>query len=257
MYKINIENLKIKTADFFKIDIADFESNRRLSKLIKARSFLMRYIKDNSKFSLLEIGTYFNDKDHSSVLHALSKLSDSFDVYPQEVILYKDYVSFIETEKQIFANTNDISLLITEFENNLYTKKETYKDFQNIYFDLLEIFEAKGMGIGKNTIFKNIRELLLEKKVSEYTLNENRLYSFIEVGEITRLDKRCNRMIKYLTKREIEVLGFVILQAKHIASINKIKNDIDNSSIELILDKYIDCLNYYILYETYVRAVNE
>jgi hypothetical protein len=104
-------------------------------------------------------------------------------------------------------------------------------------------------------IYDIIRNLLLKSKVSEYTLNNNRLYSFVEIANLVLKDERTVYLKDVLNFNQIIEVGFVILQAKHIASINKIRIELESTSTELILEKYIDCLNYYILYEMYLNAL--
>ena len=150
----------------------------------------------------------------------------------------------------LFADNNDLSVLIYKFEVGIIDNKD-----YNTYFEELQaILSVRNVNID---IYSIIKSLLLEAKVNEYTLNDNRLYSFNQVADIVLSDKRTNYLKDVLTYNQIIELGFVILQAKHIASINKIRLELESTSTELILEKYIDCLNYYILYELYVKTVEK
>ena len=50
------------------------------------------------------------------------------------------------------------------------------------------------------------------------------------------------------------VSAFTTLKNKHYSSIEKIRLELESTSDDLILEKYIDCLNYYILFELFKRS---
>lgn len=163
----------------------------------------------------------------------------------------------------LYADNNDLSVVIDlfEFSPHLINYKN-YEPFHNYFNELIDRYNSSGQYslfglLSRKDVWKMIRKLLLNTKVNEYTLNDNRLYSFNQVADIVLSDKRTNYLKDVLTYNQIIELGFVILQAKHIASINKIRLELESTSTELILEKYIDCLNYYILYELYDKTVEK
>jgi hypothetical protein len=148
----------------------------------------------------------------------------------------------------LFANNADLLFIIYKFEN----KEIVNNQFDDYYNELNNILNYRNIQINVYDIVKN---LLLKSKVNEYTLNNNRLYSFMEIADLVLKDERTAYLKNVLNFNQIIEIGFVILQAKHIASINKIRIELESTSTELILEKYIDCLNYYILYDLYLGAL--
>jgi hypothetical protein len=245
-----IENYKKLTAEYFNLELNEIFSKKRDLELVEARRFLMYYIKQNYKFTLKYIGKLVNSADHSTVLHNLEVHQNYLDTDRKYKGKYETYNDKLKNKKELFANNKDLSKLIDVFKDSIDSEVELtdFKEFQEYYFELQRIIYDRNIVLD---IFAEIKKLLLKSKVNEYTLNNNRLYSFLEIAKIVLNDKRTNYLYHILSREQIVEIGFVILQAKHIASINKIRLELNDTSTELILEKYIDCLNYYILYKLF------
>jgi hypothetical protein len=233
------------TAKYFNLSLDDLKSKKRNDNLVSARRFLTAYLFEYHKLSDTNIGLLIN-KDRTTLIHNYQTHKNYIDTERKYKQDYQNYVKAIHLSESLFANNNDLAKVINDFEVKAPAK------FNEYYKELKEILVFKNNP--DFDVFSEIRKLLLNTKVDEYTLNDNRLYSFIEIVKIVLEDERLEYLNSFLTQSIILDLTFVILQAKHIASINKIRTEIIQTSKELIIEKYVDCLNYYILYELYLRA---
>jgi len=73
--QISIENIQKTVADFYKIKIADMYSKRRPASIAGPRQIAMYLAKELTKRSLPEIGDLFGGRDHTTVLHAVRKIT--------------------------------------------------------------------------------------------------------------------------------------------------------------------------------------
>ena len=73
--QIGVENIQKTVADFYKIKIADMYSKKRPASIAKPRQIAMYLAKEMTKKSLPEIGELFGGRDHTTVLHAVRKIS--------------------------------------------------------------------------------------------------------------------------------------------------------------------------------------
>jgi chromosomal replication initiator protein len=64
-------------ADFYKIKVADMYSKRRPANIAMPRQVAMYLAKELTQKSLPEIGDLFGGRDHTTVLHAVRKISDA------------------------------------------------------------------------------------------------------------------------------------------------------------------------------------
>jgi chromosomal replication initiator protein len=72
---ISIENIQKTVADFYKIKVADMYSKKRPSSIARPRQIAMYLAKELTQKSLPEIGDLFGGRDHTTVLHAVRKIS--------------------------------------------------------------------------------------------------------------------------------------------------------------------------------------
>ena len=75
--QITVENIQKTVADFYKIKVADMYSNRRPANIAMPRQVAMYLAKELTQKSLPEIGDLFGGRDHTTVLHAVRKISDA------------------------------------------------------------------------------------------------------------------------------------------------------------------------------------
>ena len=73
--QVSIENIQKTVADFYKIKVADMYSKRRPASIAGPRQIAMYLAKELTKRSLPEIGDLFGGRDHTTVLHAVRKVT--------------------------------------------------------------------------------------------------------------------------------------------------------------------------------------
>jgi chromosomal replication initiator protein len=73
--QIGVENIQKTVADFYKIKVADMYSKKRPASIARPRQIAMFLAKELTKKSLPEIGELFGGRDHTTVLHAVRKIS--------------------------------------------------------------------------------------------------------------------------------------------------------------------------------------
>src|SRR5690554_2896960 len=75
--QITVENIQKTVADFYKITVADMYSKRRPANIAMPRQVAMYLAKELTQKSLPEIGDLFGGRDHTTVLHAVRKISEA------------------------------------------------------------------------------------------------------------------------------------------------------------------------------------
>lgn len=73
--QISIENIQKEVADAFKVKVADMYSKRRQAHIVLPRQVAMYLAKELTQKSLPEIGEAFGGRDHTTVLHAVRKIT--------------------------------------------------------------------------------------------------------------------------------------------------------------------------------------
>jgi chromosomal replication initiator protein len=73
--QISVENIQKTVADFFGIKIADMYSKKRPANIARPRQIAMYLAKELTQKSLPEIGELFGGRDHTTVLHAVRKIT--------------------------------------------------------------------------------------------------------------------------------------------------------------------------------------
>ncbi len=73
--QISVENIQKTVADYYKIKIADMYSKKRPASIARPRQIAMYLAKEMTQKSLPEIGELFGGRDHTTVLHAVRKIS--------------------------------------------------------------------------------------------------------------------------------------------------------------------------------------
>ncbi len=73
--QVSIENIQKTVADYYKIKVADMYSKRRPASIAGPRQIAMYLAKELTKRSLPEIGDLFGGRDHTTVLHAVRKVT--------------------------------------------------------------------------------------------------------------------------------------------------------------------------------------
>ena len=73
--QISVENIQKAVADFYSIKVADMYSKKRPANIARPRQIAMFMAKELTQKSLPEIGELFGGRDHTTVLHAVRKIS--------------------------------------------------------------------------------------------------------------------------------------------------------------------------------------
>ncbi len=73
--QIGVENIQKTCADFYKIKVSDMYSKKRPASIARPRQIAMYLAKEMTQKSLPEIGELFGGRDHTTVLHAVRKIS--------------------------------------------------------------------------------------------------------------------------------------------------------------------------------------
>lgn len=71
---ISLDNIQRTVAEYYKIRMADFSSQRRNRSIARPRQMAMALAKELTNHSLPEIGAAFGGRDHTTVLHACRKI---------------------------------------------------------------------------------------------------------------------------------------------------------------------------------------
>jgi chromosomal replication initiator protein len=90
--KTSIEDIQRKTAEFYKLDLRDFQSAQRSRRVARPRQVAMYLSRELTMRSLPEIGRRFGGRDHTTVLHAcrrIAALCQEDPVFRQEVDFLK------------------------------------------------------------------------------------------------------------------------------------------------------------------------
>ncbi|MDP3620832.1 MAG: chromosomal replication initiator protein DnaA [Polynucleobacter sp.] len=74
--QISVENIQKAVADFYNIKVADMYSKKRPANIARPRQIAMFMAKELTQKSLPEIGDLFGGRDHTTVLHAVRKISE-------------------------------------------------------------------------------------------------------------------------------------------------------------------------------------
>ena len=75
--QISLDNIQKTVADYYHIKVADMFAKKRTADLVKPRQVAMYLAKDMTSLSLPEIGDGFGGRDHTTVLHAVRKITEA------------------------------------------------------------------------------------------------------------------------------------------------------------------------------------
>jgi chromosomal replication initiator protein len=74
--QLSVEEIQKVVANYFKLKVADMYSKRRPANIAHARQVAMYIVKEQTQKSLPEIGEAFGGRDHTTVLHAVRKITE-------------------------------------------------------------------------------------------------------------------------------------------------------------------------------------
>ena len=73
---VTVENIKKTVAQHYNIKTSDLDSKRRTRSVARPRQVAMSLSKELTNHSLPEIGSYFGNRDHTTVIHACKKIKE-------------------------------------------------------------------------------------------------------------------------------------------------------------------------------------
>ena len=71
----SVENIQKTVADYYKIKVSDMCGKKRPASIARPRQIAMYLVKELTEKSLPEIGELFGGRDHTTVLHAVTKIA--------------------------------------------------------------------------------------------------------------------------------------------------------------------------------------
>ncbi|HEX4842144.1 MAG TPA: chromosomal replication initiator protein DnaA [Limnobacter sp.] len=74
--QVSVESIQKTVADYYKIKVADMFSKRRQANIVLPRQVAMYLAKELTEKSYVEIGELFGGRDHTTVLHAVNKITE-------------------------------------------------------------------------------------------------------------------------------------------------------------------------------------
>jgi len=81
---VTVDKVQKAVASFFNISVADLKSKRRLQAIVVPRQIAMYLARECCNSSFPEIGTFFGNKDHSTVIHAVNKVKKMVEKDPEQ-----------------------------------------------------------------------------------------------------------------------------------------------------------------------------
>lgn len=91
--QVSIENIQKTVADYYKIKVADMFSKKRTRNIARPRQMAMYLARELTDLSFPEIGQSFGGRDHTTVLHACSKIEE---LKASDQALRRDYNLLIQ-----------------------------------------------------------------------------------------------------------------------------------------------------------------
>jgi chromosomal replication initiator protein len=74
--QLSVDDIQKVVANYFKLKVSDMYSKRRPANIAHARQVAMYLVKEQTQKSLPEIGEAFGGRDHTTVLHAVRKITE-------------------------------------------------------------------------------------------------------------------------------------------------------------------------------------
>jgi chromosomal replication initiator protein len=73
---IDVSSIIKVVADYYKLSISDLKGKKRSKNIALARQVAMYIIRETTDYSTTEIGSEFNGRDHTTVMHSCQKIED-------------------------------------------------------------------------------------------------------------------------------------------------------------------------------------
>lgn len=80
---VTVDNIIGEVARYFEVDAKDIKSSKRDAKFSIPRQVAMYIIKESLSLPLETVGSYFSDRDHSTVLYSINQVEAAMETKPQ------------------------------------------------------------------------------------------------------------------------------------------------------------------------------
>ena len=97
---ISADYIKEKVSKYFNIDVEDMNSSKRSNDIAFPRQIAMYLCRELAKMQYKNIGIAFGNRDHSTVMHACSKIE-------QEIKKNKDTLTHVDSVKNIILKPKE------------------------------------------------------------------------------------------------------------------------------------------------------
>ena len=95
---VNLDNIMDAGLLTMEVSVADLKSPKRACKIVRPRQTLMHFLRGTTALSLPQIGKAFGNRDHTTVMHGVAKITELLAVEPEDgpietwlKALYKHY----------------------------------------------------------------------------------------------------------------------------------------------------------------------
>jgi len=89
------ENIIKEAANFFNVDVPFLLKDERTRTRVQMRQMTYKALRQHCMISFQQIGRLF-DKDHTTIIHGISKLNNLMDVYPELSLEYEELINHLK-----------------------------------------------------------------------------------------------------------------------------------------------------------------
>jgi chromosomal replication initiator protein len=83
-------------AGYFSIPIEDLVGGSRVRPILTARQWSIFFVRELTSMTLNEIGTYYTNSDHATIMHSCKRIKDFISVYDRDKETYDKIKSYLE-----------------------------------------------------------------------------------------------------------------------------------------------------------------
>jgi chromosomal replication initiator protein len=91
------ENIIKEAANFFNVDVPFLLKDERTRTRVQMRQMTYKALRQHCMISFQQIGRLF-EKDHTTVIHGISKLNNLMDVYPELSLEYEELINHLNKQ---------------------------------------------------------------------------------------------------------------------------------------------------------------
>ena len=81
---------------YFSIPVKDLVGGSRVRAILTARQWSIFFIRELTSMTLNEIGTYYTNNDHATIMHSCRRIKDFISVYDKDKETYNKIKSYLE-----------------------------------------------------------------------------------------------------------------------------------------------------------------